>query len=647
MKNPPLPVDELDRIKALDRYCVMDSPRESTFDGITKLASEICNAPISLVSLLDSDRQWFKSRVGLDAVETPRNISFCQFAIMGNDIYEITNALENELFSKNPLVTGDPNIRFYAGVPLKDEDGYKLGTLCVIDREPKKLTNLQKDSLRLLANQVVALLTLRKRNIDLEDSTKDFTRFFDLSIDLMCVANTDGKFHSVSTAFTRVLGYSKEELEGAPFTNFIHPDDLEKTFKEVENLAKGAVTISFENRYKCKDGSYVHLSWNASPDTVSGNLYAIARDITEEKSQQEELMFKEQELQNRILAINKSNATIELDLNGVILKANDIFCDIMGYSEEELLGSNHKMFVDKEEEKSEEYNSFWKELNKGEFQKGEFKRFAKDGSVRWISGNYNPIKDLNGKAYKVLKIARDITEQKKIQEELKVVLSDLEKKNVELDQFGYIVSHDLKAPLRAINNLAEWIVEDMPDMPKDVEANFKTLRGRVLRMENMINGVLEYSKIGRAKIEREKIDVTQLLNQIIDAIVPSNGFEVNIEGTMPIINSEPILLEQIFSNLISNSVKYNDKETGEINCSYRSIPGFHEFTVSDNGPGIEEEYYEKVFLVFQTIEARDKKESTGIGLSIVKKIIEEKGGYIRIESVVGDGVSFIFAIPKQ
>lgn len=643
MKNPPLPVDELDRIKALDRYCVMDSPRESTFDGITKLASEICNAPISLVSLLDSDRQWFKSRVGLDAVETPRNISFCQFAIMGNDIYEITNALENELFSKNPLVTGDPNIRFYAGVPLKDEDGYKLGTLCVIDREPKKLTNLQKDSLRLLANQVVALLTLRKRNIDLEDSTKDFTRFFDLSIDLMCVANTDGKFHSVSTAFTRVLGYSKEELEGAPFTNFIHPDDLEKTFKEVENLAKGAVTISFENRYKCKDGSYVHLSWNASPDTVSGNLYAIARDITEEKSQQEELMFKEQELQNRILAINKSNATIELDLNGVILKANDIFCDIMGYSEEELLGSNHKMFVDKEEEKSEEYNSFWKELNKGEFQKGEFKRFAKDGSVRWISGNYNPIKDLNGKAYKVLKIARDITEQKKIQEELKVVLSDLEKKNVELDQFGYIVSHDLKAPLRAINNLAEWIVEDMPDMPKDVEANFKTLRGRVLRMENMINGVLEYSKIGRAKIEREKIDVTQLLNQIIDAIVPSNGFEVNIEGTMPIINSEPILLEQIFSNLISNSVKYNDKETGEINCSYRSIPGFHEFTVSDNGPGIEEEYYEKVFLVFQTIEARDKKESTGIGLSIVKKIIEEKGGYIRIESVV----SFIFAIPKQ
>lgn len=647
MKNPPLPVDELDRIKALDRYCVMDSPRESTFDGITKLASEICNAPISLVSLLDSDRQWFKSRVGLDAVETPRNISFCQFAIMGNDIYEITNALENELFSKNPLVTGDPNIRFYAGVPLKDEDGYKLGTLCVIDREPKKLTNLQKDSLRLLANQVVALLTLRKRNIDLEDSTKDFTRFFNLSIDLMCVANTDGKFHSVSTAFTRVLGYSKEELEGAPFTNFIHPDDLEKTFKEVENLAKGAVTISFENRYKCKDGSYVHLSWNASPDTVSGNLYAIARDITEEKSQQEELMFKEQELQNRILAINKSNATLELDLNGVILKANDIFCDIMGYSEEELLGSNHKMFVDKEEGKSEEYNSFWKELNKGEFQKGEFKRFAKDGSVRWISGNYNPIKDLNGKAYKVLKIARDITEQKKIQEELKVVLSDLEKKNVELDQFGYIVSHDLKAPLRAINNLAEWIVEDMPDMPKDVEANFKTLRGRVLRMENMINGVLEYSKIGRAKIEREKIDVTQLLNQIIDAIVPSNGFEVNIEGTMPIINSEPILLEQIFSNLISNSVKYNDKETGEINCSYRSIPGFHEFTVSDNGPGIEEEYYEKVFLVFQTIEARDKKESTGIGLSIVKKIIEEKGGYIRIESVVGDGVSFIFAIPKQ
>ena len=129
MKNPPLPINELDRIKALEGYCVMDSPREDAFDGITKLASQICNTPTALVSLLDSDRQWFKSRVGCGISETPRHLSFCQYAIMEDDIYEVTDALENELFFNNPLVTGTLNIRFYAGAQIKDENGYNLGVL--------------------------------------------------------------------------------------------------------------------------------------------------------------------------------------------------------------------------------------------------------------------------------------------------------------------------------------------------------------------------------------------------------------------------------------------------------------------------------------------------------------------------------------
>jgi signal transduction histidine kinase len=165
-------------------------------------------------------------------------------------------------------------------------------------------------------------------------------------------------------------------------------------------------------------------------------------------------------------------------------------------------------------------------------------------------------------------------------------------------------------------------------------------------MENLINGVLEYSRIGRTKIEKEITDLKKMLNQIVDSVVPIEGFEVFIEDNMPVIETETILLQQVFSNLISNSVKYNDKQIGKIECLYELLPDYHKFTIKDNGPGIAEEYHKKVFEVFQTIEARDKKESTGIGLSIVKKIVEEKGGNIYIESENDNGTSFIFTVPK-
>ncbi|MDG2433809.1 GAF domain-containing protein [Flavobacterium sp.] len=157
----PTMLNEIDRLKALESYSIMDTLAEDDYDSITQLASAICGTPISLISLLDGKRQWFKSSIGLDASETPQEISFCQYAIQSEVVYEVVNTLENPLFVNNPLVTGNPNIRFYAGAPLKNKDGFYLGTLCVIDTIPKVLTDFQKKSLQLLANQVITLLELR------------------------------------------------------------------------------------------------------------------------------------------------------------------------------------------------------------------------------------------------------------------------------------------------------------------------------------------------------------------------------------------------------------------------------------------------------------------------------------------------------
>jgi signal transduction histidine kinase len=254
--------------------------------------------------------------------------------------------------------------------------------------------------------------------------------------------------------------------------------------------------------------------------------------------------------------------------------------------------------------------------------------------------------DAKGKIYQYIAISADITEQKLAQENLNHALINLEKNNKELDQFAYVVSHDLKAPLRAIHNLAEWIVEDMPEMPQIISDNFGLLRGRVQRMENLINGVLEYSRIGRTEIRRELVDVKKMLEQIAEALLPNKDFEISIKGDFPVLIVSQVLLSQVFSNLISNAIKYNDKPVGKVVCVYESIPGFHQFSIKDNGPGIAEAYHKKVFQVFQTIEARDKIESTGIGLAIVLKIIEETGGSIKIESEENKGANFTFIIPK-
>lgn len=224
---------------------------------------------------------------------------------------------------------------------------------------------------------------------------------------------------------------------------------------------------------------------------------------------------------------------------------------------------------------------------------------------------------------------------------------ELTKKNNELDQFAYVVSHDLKAPLRGISNIIEWVEEDHPEeMSREVKTNLELIKGRTIRLENMINGLLEYARVGKVKKLQEKVNINELLLEISDLIVPKN-YEFIIDGVMPVITTEKLYIEQVFSNLISNAVKYNRKEAGKIIIRAKELGSFYEFSVSDDGPGIQPQYFEKIFVIFQTLQERDAFESTGVGLAIVKKIVDDHHGSIRVESESGKGATFIFTWPKQ
>ncbi len=245
-------------------------------------------------------------------------------------------------------------------------------------------------------------------------------------------------------------------------------------------------------------------------------------------------------------------------------------------------------------------------------------------------------------------ILQDITERKTVARKLYEYSKTLEKTIKELDQFAYVISHDLKAPLRAISNLSLWLQEDLGDtLNDDTKKNFDLLRGRVSRMEALINGVLEYSKIGRTEIQLESVDTGECIAEIIDLLAPPQHISFDIAGELPIIIAPKILFVQVLSNLISNAIKYNDKPEGIVRIQSLEKDGMYEFSVADNGPGIPEDAFEKIFQIFQTLKARDKFESTGVGLTIVKRIVEEGGGKVWVESSIGNGSTFLFTWPKK
>ncbi len=223
---------------------------------------------------------------------------------------------------------------------------------------------------------------------------------------------------------------------------------------------------------------------------------------------------------------------------------------------------------------------------------------------------------------------------------------DLERSNRDLDQFAYVASHDLKAPLRAIATLSGWIEEDLQDkLSPEAADQMRLLRSRVQRMDGLIEGILQYSRVGRLDSHGERVDVERMLREIVEFLAPPDGFKVEIAPEMPVLVTKRLRLEQVFSNLINNAIKYHDQEDGRVDVSVRQSGRFFEFSVADDGPGIAEEHHDKVFMMFQTLQPRDQVESTGLGLSLVKKLVEEEGGTVSLSSELGKGATFRFTWP--
>jgi signal transduction histidine kinase len=401
MKSAKVPQNEKERLKVLNDYNILDTLPEEEYDAITKIASGICNTQIALVSIVDENRQWFKSTHGINATETPRDISFCAHSILDPDkLFIINDATKDERFFDNPITVNEPNVVFYAGAPLNSAEGFPLGTLCVIDNKPKVLSENQKESLLLLSKQVVILLELRKKNKELEASNKK-------------------------------------------------------------------------------------------------------------------------------------------------------------------------------------------------------------------------VKKLNEK----------------------------------LNNFAFRLTHDLKSPINGVHYLLNVLKEDHLALFKNTEAegHLSLISDRIVYIDDLINEILNYSKVTSENIVFEDFNVKVLLDRIINNIDFEKKILLDTTNLDFQIFSSKIGLLQVFQNLISNSRKFCDEEKSIITVSFKEDSDKFYFIYEDNGPGIEEKYWTKVFALFETLGNTNNTNNTGIGLATVKAIIKRLGGKIELKKRVDDkkGVCFSFYIDKK
>jgi len=243
---------------------------------------------------------------------------------------------------------------------------------------------------------------------------------------------------------------------------------------------------------------------------------------------------------------------------------------------------------------------------------------------------------------------RDITVKHTAERKQAELLRRVAEINEELTHFAYIVSHDLKAPLRGIKLVAEWLCADYGDkLGDDAKEQLRLLQSRVARMHNLIDGVLQYSRVGRIKEDALPVDLNELIPGVVDSIAPPEHIRVTVQPDLPVIEGERTRVLQVFQNLLGNAIKFMDKPAGEVRVSCAQDGEFWRFSVSDNGPGIESKYFDRIFRLFQTLAPRDEFESTGVGLAVVKKIIEMYGGRIWVESEVGRGSTFFFTMPLR
>jgi PAS domain S-box-containing protein len=377
-------------------------------------------------------------------------------------------------------------------------------------------------------------------------------------------------------------------------------------------------------------------------DEYKGHVRSY-RDVTLERRYSINIETQRQKYSNIIANMNLG--LLEVDKEDKILMANQSFLDMSGYLNKELIGfvasdvflaseSKKKLLNENEGRLAGNSNSYELQVDN---KNGEHRNWLVSGAPQY---------NVNGEVTGSIGIHLDITDFKNLEKQQEILLKKLENSNSDLEDYAHIVSHDLKSPLRSLNALVTWLKEDNEGKFDKVSLkNFELIEKTLEKMEKLISDILEYSSITSGSVKIESVDLNEVVATLHHVLFIPKHIELRIKNKLPVLQGDTIRFQQLFLNIVSNAVRYIDKEKGLIEVDVNEYPAHYEFSVRDNGIGIEKKHFDKIFKIFKAL--TDNKESSGIGLSIVKKIINLYQGEIWLESELGIGTTFYFTILKQ
>ncbi|MEG4104851.1 PAS domain S-box protein [Microcoleus sp. S13_C5] len=558
---------------------------------------------------------------------------------------------------------GDYSIEYFVLHPDTTLKTYQQETVGLRHDGTKFPMELAVSEMR-LANQhlFIAICRDARGRKQAEETLRKQAQILDLANDTIAVLDLNGAISYWNSGAKWLYGWRKSQAIGKNIHQLLQTE-WTQPFEVIQKVFFEKGSWQGELVRTKKDGTKITVAsrWTLQHDEQDQPvaILEISNDISDRK--RSEIALAQSAQRFRATFEQAAVGMVQASVEGKFLLVNQKLCEILGYSRQELLEKRFQDITWPGDLASE--LELLRQLLAAEIENFSLEKryIRKDGELVWANLTVSLLREQDGSQF-LMGVVEDIRDRKQAEESLRLRAQELrltaqnlaqttnvlKKRNQELDQFAYVVSHDLKAPLRAIANLSSWIEEDLSDsMTEDTLHQMNLLRGRVHRMEGLIEGLLQYSRVGRIEVPSEMVKVEKLLAEIIDSLAPPSGFEVKVKPGMPTFVTEKLPLQQVFSNLISNAIKHNRAESGHVKISVKELDDFYEFFVEDDGPGIDPQYHDKVFVIFQTLEARDKVENTGIGLSLVKKIVEGQGGSISLESAEGEGATFRFTWPKQ
>lgn len=558
------------------------------------------------------------------------------------------------------------------------------------------------DGRRLVLSVAEDVTERREMQDTLRESESRYRLLAETAQDIICIHDLDGHIQYLNKAgLDHLMGGDWQEFgEGKHIANYVvgaGQQGLEQRY--TQRLAGDTSKYLYETQLINAQQEIVPVEISSAPIVQNGEIASIllvARDLTQR--QETEKALRENERLLRTIIDATPNCVFVKDKRGRYILANETMAKLYGTTPEEMIGKTDEEFVQMGKIALEDTKPF-AHHDESVIDRGmptlnrEISIRLAAGETHWLQMVKKPIA-MPRDTEALLGVAIDITVRKQALDELERhrlhleelvaerttelearvtdvrrlnramtnLLEDLQASNQRLEQtrarlqdanrelndFAYVVSHDLKAPLRGITQLSNWIREDYASaLDSDGQEMLELLVGRAKRMHDLIEGILQYSRVGRLRQREREIDLNEMVLDIVDLLAAPPHIKIDMITELPTVVGEEIRFRQVFQNLLSNAIKFMDKPQGRVTIACENQKTAWQFSVSDNGPGIAEKYYDKVFQIFQTLRPRDEYESTGVGLALVKKIVEAWGGRVWLDSTVGEGSTFYFTLPKQ